>query len=210
MNLKIRHNMNTLYNIRLTMMNAKKLITMFMMLSLTLSLYAQQLPREIFGELADDPEVECTYISGRFSHNQRSWRSQSGEHGMSLERGFSSMWTYQLYSDKAVTRARSILDHYLKSNKNIELVMQTKSGVQDYRIYEKFATIDGKEMIVQMIIWSFDAPNVGEICVINWDKGLEPSKNPYSFVPGKIMGMSKCQKNLGGWRLSVPHIESRL
>ena len=65
--------------------------------------------------------------------------------------------------------------------------------------------LDGKEMITQMIIWSNDAPNVGEICVINWDKGLEPSKNPYSYSPGKSRGLSFLQKNLAGKYLPDIH-----
>lgn len=163
------------------------------------------LAKEVFAELSEDPEVECTYISGRFAHNRRGWRSQSGEHGMSLERGFSSMWTYQLFSEKAVEKAKGILDRYLKENKGIELVMETKTGSQSYRIYEKFAMLDGKEMITQMIIWSNDAPNVGEICVINWDNGLEPSKNPYSYSMGRSRGLSLLQKGLAGKYLPDTH-----
>ncbi len=126
---------------------------------------------DIFAALADFPEVESSYVSGRFAHNQKSWRSASGQHAMNLSRGFSALYSYQCYSKQSVTKAKEILDNYLKKNPNVEMVMRTQQSGTEYVIYEKFGS-DGK--LYQMIIWSLDTPQIGEIVVVDWKDGLKP------------------------------------
>lgn len=135
------------------------------------------LAEEVFAQLAEMNHVECTYVSGRFAHNKQRWRSNSGQHAMDLSRGFSSLYSYQCYSEEAVNKARAILKDYLKKNKDVVVVMKTTQGHQEYVVYEKFM---GDDKITQMIIWNSDAPNVCEIVVIDWIKGLERGSSSYS------------------------------
>ena len=133
---------------------------------------------DIFAELTGMDNVESTYVSGRFAHNKKYWYSNSGKHAMDLTRGFSALYSYQCYSEEAVKKARKILDDYLKKNSDVEVVMKTIQGRQEYMVLEKFTS---DEKVAQMIIWNSDAPNVCEIVVIDWNKGLERTKSPYSY-----------------------------
>lgn len=139
---------------------------------------------DIFEALNGMTTVESTYVSGRFAHNKKTWRNHTGTRAMDLSKGFSSLYSYQCYSEESVKKARQILADYLKKNKNVEVVMRSKQGGQEYVVYEKFKDDD---MVTQMIIWSCDAPNVCEVVVIDWDKGLKRTQNPYeSSVNGVI------------------------
>lgn len=150
---------------------------------------------ELFSELTSYPDVQSSYVSGRFSHNKKSWYSASGQHSMNLSRGFSALYTYQCYSKTAVAKAQSILDKYLKNNSDIEMVMRTQQQGMEYVIYEKFGK-DGK--LYQMIIWSKDEPSLCEIVVIDWKDGLQPGtdekygeKNTSCLNPGELRQMSQ-------------------
>lgn len=124
---------------------------------------------DIFGSLSGRPMVECSYISGRFANNKKVWSSFNGMHSFDLSRGFSALYSYQCYSEEDVKDARKILNDYLKKNKDMELVMKTVHGGMEYMVYEKF----GKDnLLMQMIVWTIDSPNVCEVVVIDWDKGL--------------------------------------
>lgn len=150
---------------------------------------------ELFSELTSYPDVQSSYVSGRFAHNMKNWYSASGQHSMNLKRGFSALYTYQCYSKSAVTKAQSILDKYLKNNSDIEMVMRTQQQATEYVIYEKFGK-DGK--LYQMIIWSKDDPSICEIVVIDWKEGLQPGtdekygeKNTSYLSPGELRQMSQ-------------------
>lgn len=154
--------------------------TLAVMLVLTASVFLSVpvMAEDVFADLAGMSHVESTYVSGRFAHNKKYWYSNSGMHTMDLSRGFSSLYSYQCYSEEAVTKARDILKKYLKKNPDVEVVMKTTQGMQEYVVYEKF--IDEGKKVEQMIIWNSDASNVCEIVVINWDKGLERGTARYS------------------------------
>ena len=133
---------------------------------------------DVFAELSGMQQVESTYVSGRFAHNRQYWQSNSGRHAMDLTKGFSALYSYECYSEEAVKKARKILQDYLKKNPEVEVMMKTRQGDVEYVVYEKF-TDDGK--ISQMIIWNCEGPNLCEIVVIDWNKGLEPTRPPYSY-----------------------------
>lgn len=139
--------------------------------------YGNASAQDIFAELAGIDNVESTYVSGRFAHNKKIWASSSGQHSIRLDKGFSSFYSYQCYSEKSVAMAKKILKQYLKDNPSVEVMMRTSQGVQEYAVYEKF-TDDG-DKITQMVIWNSDAPNVAEVSVINWNKGLVRTKSKY-------------------------------
>lgn len=150
------------------------ILTLLLSLVMTTALNAA----DIFAELSGMPQVESTYVSGRFAHNKKYWYSNSGKHSLDLSRGFSALYSYQCYSQESVDKARKILENYLKKNSDIEVMMKTVQGSQEYVVYEKFTSDD---KIAQMIIWNSDAPNMCEIVVIDWNKGLEPVRSPYSY-----------------------------
>lgn len=150
----------------------------FAILSLCLLASLPGMANDIFAELSGLDNVESTYVSGRFAHNKKYWYSNSGKHSLDLTRGFSALYAYECYSEDAVRKARKLLDDYLKKNPDIEVVMKTIQGKQEYIVYEKFTSDD---KLSQMIIWNSDAPNICEIVVIDWNKGLEPSRSPYSY-----------------------------
>ena len=133
--------------------------TLAVMLVLTASVFLSVpvMAEDVFADLAGMSHVESTYVSSR---------------------GFPSLYSYQCYSEEAVTKARDILKKYLKKNPDVEVVMKTTQGMQEYVVYEKF--IDEGKKVEQMIIWNSDASNVCEIVVINWDKGLERGTARYS------------------------------
>lgn len=129
--------------------------------------------KDIFDELADMPNVESTYVSGRFSHNMPQWRSSTGKRAINLEDGFSAIYTYECHTKEAVQKARAILKAYLKATPDMELMMRTKDGDSEYLIYEKFSA---EKILEQMLVWSNDGPNVCEIVVINWEPGFNSKK----------------------------------
>lgn len=124
---------------------------------------------DIFAELTDLKQVESTYISGRFAHNQRTWQSHSGMRAINLSDGFSSLYTYRCYSLEAVEKARAILKSYLKKHPDMEVVMRTKELAGEYVIYEQF---NSEDKLMKMIIWNGESPNLCEIVVVDWKDGL--------------------------------------
>lgn len=149
------------------------------MFAMTVLFVPEALAKEIFADLAGDAQVDITYVSGKFAHNQKTWRSQTGRHAMDLSKGFSSLYSYQCYSEQSVKKARRILEAYLKANPTMEIVMKQSQGMQEYVVYEKFMADDRLE---QMIIWNSDAPNVCEIVVIDWENGFDRKTGPTSRV----------------------------
>lgn len=127
--------------------------------------------QDVFAGLAGMNHVESTYISGRFSHNKKYWTSDTGEHRIDLRRGFSSFYSYKCSSEESVSKAEEILKSYLKKNPDLEIMVKTQRGLEEYVVYEKF--IDDGKKVTQMIIWNKDTSNSCEIAVINWDQGLE-------------------------------------
>lgn len=164
-------------------MRKKILLTICFILT---AMSSQSFAADIFAELSGMPQVESTYVSGRFAHNKKYWQSSSGRHMMDLTKGFSALYSYQCYTEDAVKKARKILQDYLKKNPGVEVMMKTVQGTQEYVIYEKF-TDDDK--ISQLIIWNHEAPNLCEIVVIDWNKGLEPTRPPYSYDMEYNMGL---------------------
>lgn len=157
---------------------SKKYCVTVMLLASMVSFMAGSInAQDIFADLAGVDNVESTYVSGRFAHNKKIWASSSGQHSIRLDKGFSSFYSYQCYSEKSVAMARKILKQYLKDNPSVEVMMRTSQGVQEYAVYEKF-TDDG-DKITQMVIWNSDAPNIAEVSVINWNKGLVRTKSKY-------------------------------
>ena len=128
---------------------------------------------DIFAELAGRTQVESTYVSGRFAHNMKIWRSKDYIHSIDLSRGFSALYSYECYSEDDVKDARRILNNYLKKDPSVELVMRTREGSGEYAVYEKF---NSEEKLLQMIIWNSSSPSHCELVVIDWKKGLAPSK----------------------------------
>lgn len=138
---------------------------------------SQGLAQDIFAELSGMEAVESTYVSGRFAHAQRYLTNKDGTHRIALNQGFSSLYSYQCYSEQSVAMAKKILKKYLKDNPNVEVVMKNTQGVLEYAVYEKF--IDNGNKVSQMIIWSSDGPCAVEVSVINWKKGIERTKSEY-------------------------------
>ena len=130
---------------------SKKYCVTVMLLASMVSFMAGSInAQDIFADLAGVDNVESTYVSGRFAHNKKIWASSSGQHSIRLDKGFSSFYSYQCYSEKSVAMARKILKQYLKDNPSVEVMMRTSQGVQEYAVYEKF-TDDG-DKITQMVI----------------------------------------------------------
>lgn len=136
---------------------------------------------DIFAALAEMPQVESTYISGRFSHNKRTWRSNNGQHALNLGKGFSALYSYNCYSEESVKKARQILRDYIRRHPEMEVMMKTVQGMQEYIIYESFLSED---VINKVIIWSSDAPNVAEIVVIDWDEGMKRDEGSIRIIEG--------------------------
>lgn len=152
-----------------------RIVTLVVMVLVLLP--CQGLAQDIFAELTRMEGVESTYVSGRFAHNKRYWISSDGTRRVSLDQGFSSLYSYQCYSEKSVEKAKKILKQYLKDNPNVEVMMRTTQDVQEYAVYEKL--IDNGDKVTQMIIWNSAGPSAVEVSVINWKKGLDRSKSKY-------------------------------
>lgn len=130
---------------------------------------------EFFSDLAGMAHVESTYVSGRFAHNQKYWISRNNNRSMNLEKGFSALYVYACSSTASVTKARQLLESYLKKYPSAELVQRTINGQQEYKIYELFEA----DKLMEMVIWSEDAPNVAELVVVQWKEGLTPTTPAY-------------------------------
>lgn len=160
-----------------TMSALKRILFCVAMLLPVLS--AKAVGDDVFKDLADQKNVESTYVSGRFSQNMKRWDSQTGSRSIDLSRGFSSMYIYQCYSSEAVSNARKLLDNFLSKHKNIDLLIRTKQLQAEFMIYEM---VNDEGKIVKGIVWNSDAPGTCEIVVINWEKGLiRDHTTPYSF-----------------------------
>lgn len=131
---------------------------------------------DVFGELTGVSGVESTYVSGRWAHNQKTWRSALGSRAIDLSKGFSALYSYQCYSEESVKKAQKILTDYLKKNPKIQVMMRNVQNGQTYAVYERFSD-DGK-LVTQMIIWNSDAPNICEVVVIDWNKGIVAGTQP--------------------------------
>ncbi len=130
---------------------------------------------EYFGALASMPQVESTFISGRFAHNSKTWYSRDHTRAFNLSNGFSALYSYGMTTSESVTKAEKLLNKYLKDYPNAELVQSSKCDQEEYKIYELFQ--NGK--IMEMIIWNKTAPNVAELVVVQWRHGLEPTTPSY-------------------------------
>lgn len=152
---------------------------------------------DIFAALAEMPQVESTYISGRFSHNKRTWRSNNGQHALNLGKGFSALYSYNCYSEESVKKARQILRDYIRRHPEMEVMMKTVQGMQEYIIYESFLSED---VINKVIIWSSDAPNVAEIVVIDWDEGMKRDEGSIQITDSSLpcfdLDMAELEKGL--------------
>lgn len=133
---------------------------------------------DIFAALAGMTQVESTYVSGRWAHNQKYWRDRAGKYSLDLSRGFSALYSYQCYSTEAVNKAKQLLKDYLKNNPEVDLVSKTTGAGQEYMIYEKF---DDNDNLVQMVVWDLSSSNACEIVVVDWYKGLAPTRSEYSL-----------------------------
>lgn len=153
---------------RFNILRTSALPVIFTLIMLTLNIRAEA--KDIFADLAGMAGVESTYVSGRFAHNKQSWKSNSGLHGIDLSRGFSALYSYECYSEEAVRKARAILKNLIKNDPDLELMMKTTQGSQEYLVYEKF---NDEGNLIQMLIWNSDAPHVCEIVVIDWKEGLK-------------------------------------
>ena len=120
----------------------------------------------IWDQMAALPDVESTYVSGRFAHNYRQWNMMN--RALNLEMGFSSLYAFSFTSASSVKKANELLNRYLRENKNVELVLKTTQNGSDYRMYEKFGA-DNK--LYQWIIWDSMASEVCELVIINWKDG---------------------------------------
>ncbi len=160
---------NNLANIKQMKLPVRGLITgvlVIMALILSPTIKAE----DIFAELTELQQVESSYVSGRFSHNQKMWTSRSGQRPIDLSAGFSALYSYRCYSQEAVDKARSLLKAYLKKNPSVEVMMRSKDLAGEYVIYEKFNKDD---KLVQMVIWSSEGPHLCEIVVVDWNDGLK-------------------------------------
>lgn len=130
---------------------------------------------EIFKDLVDMKNVDSTFVSGRFASTKKIWRSKSGMHSMDLSQGFSAMYVYNCYSQTAADEARRLLNNYLKKNSDMEVMMRSKEAGGEYVLYQSF---NSEGVLTKMIIWDSIAPNICEIVVVEWEKGLRGGE-PY-------------------------------
>lgn len=159
----------------------KTIVRRFAVVALiAVSMSFQMSADDIFSELSSIKSVESVYVSGRFSKNMKIWRNNSNTRAMDLSRGFSALYSYRCYSEESVKKARNLLNTYLKNNPNVEVMMHSKEISSEYIVYERFNEFDSEVRCDQMIIWSSDAPNVCEVVVIDWKKGLGRGGETYS------------------------------
>lgn len=135
--------------------------------------------KEIFAELTEMPQVESTFISGKISSSAMAIPeiSRSARNGVWVDSDFKAMYVYRCYSEESVKKAREILSRYVKSNKNVEIVMRTRQGMQEYTIYDvSVPGKDGESQRAKLIIWNADAPNMCQVVVIDWEELPELSQ----------------------------------
>lgn len=158
--------------------------------------------KDIFESLAKDfgRSVESTYISGRFAHNGKTWWSRDGKNYFSLDRGFSSMYVYNLNSEESVRAAEKLQKKHLDSHPRMELMLTKQTGHSVYKIYEEIGEDD---KVYQLIIWNRIAPNCAELVVVNWKNGLEREKDEYSYLSdnGNFFNMPRISEDIFGSRL---------
>lgn len=137
--------------------------------------------KDIFESLAKDfgQSVESTYVSGRFSHSGKTWWSRDGRNYFNLNRGFSSMYVYNLNSEESVRAAEKLHKKHIDSHPRMELMLTKQTGHSVYKIYEEIGE-DNK--IYQLIIWNRLAPNCAELVVVNWKNGLGREKHDSDFL----------------------------
>ncbi len=137
--------------------------------------------KDIFESLAKDfgQSVESTYVSGRFSHSGKTWWSRDGRNYFNLNRGFSSMYVYNLNSEESVRAAEKLQKKHIDSHPRMELMLTKQTGHSVYKIYEEIGE-DNK--IYQLIIWNRLAPNCAELVVVNWKNGLGREKHDSDFL----------------------------
>lgn len=143
-------------------------------LTLVLSMFipAGAYAADIFESLAGQKQVESTYVSGRWAHNMPLWTSRDNSHSINLSRGFSALYSYDIYYEENVKEARKILDKYLKENPDVELMMRSsESEGREYAVYEKF---NSEGNITQLILWNKMGTMNLEIVVIDYKNGLPP------------------------------------
>lgn len=149
--------------------------------------------KEIFAELTEMPHVESTFISGKIGHSLMALPEVGRivRNGVTLDSDdLKAMFIYRCYSEDSVKKAREILSDYVKSHKNVELVMRTRQGGQEFTMYEetKAGNSDSSER-AKFIIWTADAPNVCKVVVIDWDEvpdlsDLTKADDPLRYVNG--------------------------
>ena len=61
---------------------------------------------------------------------------------MNLGKGFSALYSYNCYSEESVKKARQILRDYIRRHPEMEVMMKTVQGMQEYIIYESFLSED--------------------------------------------------------------------
>lgn len=131
---------------------------------------AVSLAEEIFAELAEDPTVDSTYISGRFAGNVKTWRSRFNSQGLNFGDGFSSYYSYICYSAKSVAKAKAILKDYLKKHPDMEIMMTSREQGGEYVLYEQFDN-QNEDKLMRALIWNQVTPENCEIVVVDWKKG---------------------------------------
>lgn len=122
--------------------------------------------KDIFDELADMPGVESTYVSGRFAGNYKRWSMM--DRSLDLSMGFSSLYAYDLMSAASVSKAKTLLERYVKEHPELEVVMRKRQDTSEYLVLEQFGK-DNK--LYKWVIWDYRAPTSCEIVVINWKDG---------------------------------------
>lgn len=137
---------------------------MILMSALLFLLPSYASAEEIFAKLTECPQVESSYVSGKFSRYAPPIRS--GYIPAELTQNFSALYTYECYSEEAVKKARKILTSYLTKKPEIETVIRNRHGYEEYSVYQKF---NSDNSIAQMIVWSSSSPIACELVVIDWD-----------------------------------------
>ncbi|MDE6007231.1 MAG: hypothetical protein K2G67_06735 [Muribaculaceae bacterium] len=172
--------------------NRKSLIRGMIMLIMLLVANIGATAKEIFAELTAMPHVESTFISGRVGTSMMTVPevARGAKNGVWIDSDFKAMFIYRCYSEDSVKKARELLSNYVKSNNNVELVMRTRQGMQEYSMYEVVnAGARNTDNRAKLIIWNEDAPNVCQIVVIDWEElpdlsDITKAGDPLRFIAG--------------------------
>lgn len=149
--------------------------------------------KEIFAQLTEMPQVESTFISGKMGSRLMALPEvgRMVRNGIMLESGdFKAIFIYKCYSEESVKKARDILTDYIKSNKDVELLMRTRQGGQEYTMYEESRHgASNSSHRSKLIIWNSDAPNVCEVVVIELEElpdlsELTLTDDPLRYIQG--------------------------